>query len=113
MHLIPISVPHPVFWTQVFIKPPCGERGLVEPLGFGLPGPEKAVLFHQPLSIVGVHQEPDRRSHLLKILEHPAINNLLLEGPDEAFGHAIGLWLFNKGEAGVDPPVLDPVLEMI
>ena len=101
-------VPQPVSWTQVFLS--CsGEGGLVEPLGFGLPGAEKTVLFHQPLAVVGVHKETDRRSHLLKILEHPAINNLLLEGPDEAFGHAVGFGLFDKGETGVNAPVFQIV----
>src|SRR3974390_960735 len=49
--------------------------------------------FQPPLAVVDVHKAPDRLSHLLQVLEHQAIDNLLLEGPDEAFRHAVGLGL--------------------
>jgi hypothetical protein len=86
---------------------------LGEPLGPGLPGAFEAIFFHRPLAVVGVHKVPDRRPHLLKILKHPAIDDLLFNGPDKAFGHAIGLGLFNKDEAGVNASVFQLVLEMI
>ena len=69
--------------------------------------------FQPPLAVVDVHKAPDRLSHLLQVLEHQAIDNLLLEGPDEAFRHAVGLGLLDKGEAGVDAPVFKLVLEVI
>ena len=81
-----------------------------EPLGSGLPRAEKAVLFHRPFPVVSVHKASDRRPNLLEILKHPAIDDLLFESPDEAFSHAIGLWLFDKGETWADPPVLEPAL---
>ena len=84
-----------------------------EPLGPGLPGALEAVFLHQPLAVVSVHKAPDRRPNLLEILKHPAIDDLLFEGPDEAFSHAIGLWLFDKGETWADPPVFELVLKMI
>lgn len=84
-----------------------------EPLGPGLPGAFEAVFLHQPLAVVGVHKVPDRLPHLLKILRHPAIDEQLFDDPDKAFRHAIGLGLFNKGEAGVNAPVFQLVLEMI
>jgi hypothetical protein len=46
----------------------------------------------------------------LEILEHPAVDGLLFKGPDEAFGHAVGLWWLDKGEAGADTPVLELAL---
>jgi hypothetical protein len=55
-----------------------------------------AVFFHYPLPVVGVHEASDRLPYLLKIPKHPAINDLLLEGPDKTFGHPIGLRLFDK-----------------
>jgi hypothetical protein len=86
---------------------------LGEPLRPGLPGGFEAVLFHQPVAVVGVHKESDRLHHLLKVLEPPAIDDLLFKGPDKAFRHAIGLGLFDKGDAGVDAPVFKLGLEMI
>ena len=81
-----------------------------EPLRPGLAGAEEAVLFHQPLAVVGVHKAFHRLPHLLEILEHPAVDGLLFKGPDEAFGHAVGLWWLDKGEAGADTPVLELAL---
>ncbi len=34
------------------------------------------------------------------------MNNLLLEGPDKAFGHPIGMEMFEKREAGADTLML-------
>ena len=78
-----------------------------------MPGAEKVVLFHQPLLVVSVHKAPDRRPNLLEIVKHPAIDDLIFGDPDKAFSHAIGLWLFDKGETWADPPVLELVLKMI
>jgi hypothetical protein len=75
---------------------------LGEPCRPGLPGGYEVVLSHQPLAVMGVYRVPDRLPHLLKILEHPSIDDLPLDGPDEAFRHAIGLGLLDKGEAGCE-----------
>jgi hypothetical protein len=34
------------------------------------------------------------------------MDDLLLEDSEEAFGRAVGLWLFNAGELGGDAPVI-------
>jgi len=86
---------------------------LGEPLRPGQPGAFEAGFFHQPVAVVFVYKAPDPLPHLLKILEDPAINDLLFEGPDKAFGHPIDLGLFDKGEAGVDAPVFQLVLKMV
>jgi hypothetical protein len=69
---------------------------LGEPLGPGLPGAFEGIFLHQPLPVVSVHKALDRRPNLLEILKHPAIDDLLFDGPDKAFGCAIGLGLFYK-----------------
>jgi hypothetical protein len=73
---------------------------LVKTPGSGLPGAFKAYIFHRPLPVVNVNKALDRCPNLLEILEHPAIEDLLFDGPDKTLSYAIGLWLFYKGEAG-------------
>ena len=41
------------------------------------------------------------------------MNDLLLERPVEAFGHAVGLWLGDEGEARGDSPELNLVEEVV
>jgi hypothetical protein len=86
---------------------------LGEPLVPGLPGAFETLFLHQPLAVVGVHEAPDCGPHLIEVLEKAAMDDLLFDGPVEAFGHAIGLWLFNEGETGVNAPVFQLVLKMI
>ena len=91
---------------KLFLGRP-GDGVLGEPLGFDLPGAEKAVLFHRPFPVVSVHKTSDRRPNLLEILKPPAMDDLLFEGPVEAFSRAIGLWWFDKGETWTNPPVFE------
>ena len=96
----PHGVPHPVAWTQVFIKP-------LELVRLGrVTEPWPATVFpshfpHQPLAVASVPTVPDRSPHPLKILKHFTIDDMLFVDHDKAFRYAIGLGLFNEGEAGV------------
>lgn len=56
---------------------------------------------------------PDRVSYPFEVLKDLARDHLLVDGPEEAFGLAIGLGLLDKGEAGVNAPVFELVVNMI
>ena len=36
--------------------------------------------------------------HLLKVLEHPAVNGVFFKGLDKPFHHTVSLWLRDEGE---------------
>jgi hypothetical protein len=55
---------------------------------------------HHPLAVVGVPTLPDRSPHPLKILKHFTIDDILFDDHDKGFRYAIGLGLFNEGDAG-------------
>src|SRR5450756_511787 len=63
--------------------------------------------------MVALEEQPHGGSNVSDSLVDAAIDDLLLEGSEEAFGHAIGLGLADEGKARGHAPELDLVLEVI
>jgi hypothetical protein len=78
-----------------------------------LGGREEAEFFEAPVGVVGVDDVGDGGSERFDGTEGSAVGDLLVEGAVEALGDAVGLRLFDEGEAGSDPPLLESVLEVV
>jgi hypothetical protein len=73
----------------------------------------EAQFFKTPMPIVAIPECSDCRAHFLEILEDAPMDSLFLQGPVEPFGHAVGLRLGDKGEAGRDAPEPDLMEEVV
>src|ERR1035437_2347830 len=71
------------------------------------------IFLDEPFGIVTLEEHPHGGANVVDGLVDTAIDDLLLEGAEEAFGHAIGLGLANEGKARCYAPELDLVLEVI
>ena len=79
----------------------------------GFVGCSEAQFFKTPMAIVAILEPGDCRAHFLDIVEDATMDGLLLQGPVEPFGHAVGLWLGDKGEARGDAPEPDLIEEVV
>ena len=69
--------------------------------------------FQKPPLDVELYEIRHRLPYLLQILEHPAVDDLILQDAEEPLHHPACLGLFQKGEAGSHPPGPDLLLEMV
>ena len=68
-----------------------------------------AQAFDEPLVVVGLDEGGDPLAEIVHVLEEPRPEALLLDGPHEAFGHAIALGLADEGGSSSMPSQLsDP-----
>src|ERR1035437_4642115 len=73
----------------------------------------QSIFLDEPFGIVTLEEDPHGGANVVDGLVDTAIDDLLLEGAEEAFGHAIGLGLADEGKARGHAPELDLVLEVI
>jgi len=70
-------------------------------------------LLDQPLGVVLGDEAADGIAHVIDRLVDPAMDDLLLEGAEEALDDAIGFGLADKGVTWRDAPGADLLLEVI
>src|SRR4249919_951884 len=68
---------------------------------------------NQPLGIVEFEELPHGSADVVDSLVDAAVDDLFLEGSEEAFGHAVGFGLADEGEARRHAPEFDLVLEVV
>ena len=72
-----------------------------------------AGLLHEPAFVVEFDGPVQFPAQLLQALKDPAMQDLLLEGPDEPLRHAVALRLAHEGSGALDPKERDFALEFL
>src|ERR1700751_1995756 len=88
------------------------ESGLVQG-ETGVAGAAQSIFLDQPFGIVALAELAGGSPHVVDGLVDAAMDDLLLEGSEEALGHAVGFGLADEGEARCHTPELDLFLEVI
>jgi hypothetical protein len=72
-----------------------------------------AQAFDEPFVVVGLDEDGDPSAEIVHVLEEARPEALLLDGPHEAFGHAVALGLSDEGGIVLDAQPVERALEVV
>ena len=103
------GVPARNVWTGF-----CNSGNLVRGMGLAsFVGGSEAQFFKMPITIVAIFERGYRRAHFLDIPKDATMDNLLLQGLVEPFGHTVGVWIGDDGKARSNAPEPDLIEEVV